>query len=537
MGRFSLLLLISGPLLHAQNPAVSLVVNAASNFSPALPNGGIAQGALMTIYGTALGPPTLTIVPAYPIPTNLAGTSVRITSGGKSFDAPMYYTSSSQVAAIVPSTTPPGTGTVTVTYNGKVSPAAPITLVQNNVGLYTVNSQGTGGAVVTFPDYSYLTPANAANPGETVILWANGLGPIPGDDAQLPVSVDMPSVPLEVLIGGKSAAVQFHGRNSCCASLDQINVQIPAGVAGCITPIVLKIGTQVSNTATIPIAANGRACTSNDPATSDSLYQTLIGKSQFVLGQIAMLRSTILTLASAGAINTTNQDSGSAFFFKFNAPYLSAGGNLIDLPPPGSCAMTISQSAGGTDTNVYLDAGPAVTINGPSGIKTYTKTINGAMTAYFPVELGFGFLDGGPYTASGTGGPNVGSFSVGINYPKAFAWTNQGNQMSVDRASGMKVNWTGGSPASLVQISGQTSVAASTTSTVSARFDCWVKASDGTFTIPPAVLLAMPATTPTSLGTLTVGTNDHLPFTATGVDRGLIYFGTAGLNLGTVTYR
>ena len=199
--------------------------------------------------------------------------------------------------------------------------------------------------------------------------------------------------------------------------------------------------------------------------------------------------------------------------------------------------MTITQTPGGADTRVFLDAGPAVTINGPSGTRTYLKSVNGAAISYFPDPGGFGFLDGGAYTVSGAGGPDVGSFRTGITYPKGFAWTNQGNQMTVERASGMKVSWTGGNPAGLVQISGQTSVAASTTSTVSARFDCWAKSSDGAFTIPPAVLLGMPATTPASLGTLTVGSLDHVPFTAAGIDRGMIYFGTAGLNLGTVTYR
>ena len=56
----------------AQTPAVSAVVNAASNLPPGLPNGGIAQGALMILYGTGLGPATLVSVSAYPLPATLA---------------------------------------------------------------------------------------------------------------------------------------------------------------------------------------------------------------------------------------------------------------------------------------------------------------------------------------------------------------------------------------------------------------------------------------------------------------------------------
>ena len=98
------------------------------------------------------------------------------------------------------------------------------------MGLYTVNSQGTGPAVVTFTDYTYVTPANAAHPGDYIILWADGLGPITTSDAKQPVSDNMTGIPLEVVIGGKaSATILYQGRNTCCASLDQINVQIPAG--------------------------------------------------------------------------------------------------------------------------------------------------------------------------------------------------------------------------------------------------------------------------------------------------------------------
>ena len=69
----------------AQTPAVSAVVNAASNLPPGLPNGGIAQGALMILYGTGLGPATLVSISAYPLPITLAGTSVRLTIAGKKY--------------------------------------------------------------------------------------------------------------------------------------------------------------------------------------------------------------------------------------------------------------------------------------------------------------------------------------------------------------------------------------------------------------------------------------------------------------------
>ena len=80
----ALFLACSVPCL-SQTPSVSTVVNAASNLPPGLPNGGIAQGALMILYGTGLGPATLVSNSAYPLPITLAGTSVRLTIAGKKY--------------------------------------------------------------------------------------------------------------------------------------------------------------------------------------------------------------------------------------------------------------------------------------------------------------------------------------------------------------------------------------------------------------------------------------------------------------------
>ena len=140
------LTLAAAAALSAQTPVVSLVVNAASNLVPGLPNSGIATGSMFIVYGSNLGPAALTAISAYPLNPVLAGTAVRVTVAGRTVDALPYYTSANQLAAILPSTTPVGEGTITVSYNNAVSAASPITVVGGNVGMYTVNSQGTGDA-------------------------------------------------------------------------------------------------------------------------------------------------------------------------------------------------------------------------------------------------------------------------------------------------------------------------------------------------------------------------------------------------------
>ena len=161
----------------------------------------------------------------------------------------LYYTSATQVAALMPSNTPLGTGTITVTNNGQVGNPAPITVVQNNVGIFTATSDGQGAGIVTYPDYSLVSPVKAANcggvyttcgaanPGDTLTVWATGLGPVSGNEtAGAGLGVDMTSVDAKLWLGGIQAQIVFKGRG-CCIGEDQIAFVVPDNApTGCAVP-------------------------------------------------------------------------------------------------------------------------------------------------------------------------------------------------------------------------------------------------------------------------------------------------------------
>ena len=63
-------------------------------------------------------------------------------------DAQMLSTSYGQVVALLPSSTPVGEGTVTLTYQGKSSKAVPIRVARSGFGIATRNGAGTGPGVV-----------------------------------------------------------------------------------------------------------------------------------------------------------------------------------------------------------------------------------------------------------------------------------------------------------------------------------------------------------------------------------------------------
>lgn len=110
MPRFcNLLILVAamGGCVQAQILSSALAVNSANYDSTAL-----AQGSIFVLFGSSMGPDQLVYASVFPLPNTLAGTSVTVTSGSMTLNCPMVYSSSGQVAAILPSETPVGPATI-----------------------------------------------------------------------------------------------------------------------------------------------------------------------------------------------------------------------------------------------------------------------------------------------------------------------------------------------------------------------------------------------------------------------------------------
>jgi hypothetical protein len=135
------------------------------------------------------------------------------------------------------------------------------------------------------------------------------------------------------------------------------------------------------------------------------------------------------------------------------------------------------------------------------------------------------YLDPGNYTITGPGGADVGPFSVTARLPAALTWTNQEAITTVNRAQGVQVTWVGGDPSSFVSIGGTSSGPGGKPT---ATYYCVERVPALQFTVPPAVLLALPPTPPSSLadansGFMFVGSGgQYATFTATGLDKGYV---------------
>ena len=528
---YCLVLTLSFAAAALAQPTVSAVENAASNALPGFPNSSIAQGSMFIVYGTNFGPAALAQASSYPLPTNLSGTSVTVSVNGSNNAAIMIYTSAQQLAAVLPSATPAGVGTITVSYNGQTSAPAPITVVPSSFGVFSVNQQGSGPGIVTFADYSLVGSAKAANPGDTLLIWGTGLGAVSGNEANGPLPGNLTSISANVFVGGVQATVTYKGRSGCCAGLDQIGFVVPQGVTGCNVPVAVQTGNVVSNFTSIAVAASGRTC--SDPSgLSGTDIQTLFSKPTVSIGFVSLSRTFTQTAGFAGtAATTTKEDDGTAAFYRISIPQGNYPTSLVESVSVGACTVTTSggQSVNplGSFTITSLDAGPNLTVSGPAGTRLLTKEAVSSQIGFYDGKLGDttpgNYLDPGKYTITGPGGADVGSFSTSLTLPPSFVWVNQDNVNVVNRSAGQFISWSGGDPSAYVSITGSSTATSSGNNYIGGSFTCTARVSDGSFTIPAFVLLNLPASSMLqgfSLpGELSVSTSTSPQrFSATGLD-------------------
>ena len=478
------------------SPTITNVENAASNNPQGLPNAPIAQGAIFIIQGTDLGPAAISIASSAFQSTTLSNTSVAVNMNGTSLNVPLYYTSAGQVAALLPSNTPTGTGTITVTYAGATSATAPITVVANNLGIFTVNSSGEGPGIVTYSDYSLVsdvkasncggpnTVCGAANPGDTLILWATGLGPVHGNDvAGAGLGVNMPNIPLKLWLGGIQAPISYQGRSGCCVGEDQIVFTVPDNVpTGCSVPLLVQINNQVSNGVLMPVANGSRNCTATNPAlATENVAQTALS------GQLGGFADITVDPGGTGNPDTARLVIGE--ITAYNAGLQPFVVSLLDDLPAGTCGVynNLLSITGLAATGSSADAGSSFMITGPNG----TQTIPAGESQ---LDSNGSFLVPGAYTISGTGGANIGAFTTNFSIPAAPNLTAPNPSKppaTITRSNGLTVSWTGGSAKAIVQITvyGPTDSSGLTGSQVV----CNVPSTAGTFTIPAYALSALPA--------------------------------------------
>ncbi len=497
---------------------------------------GIAQGSIFVAFGTNMGPATIVQASAFPVPTTLAGTSMRFTpvAGGTFYDALIAYTLGAQVAGILPSQTPVGDYNVTVTYNNSTSAPLRVSVVSRNFALVSLAGSGTGPAVIqnfvagaaTLPINQFGTPAK---PGQTLILYGTGMGPIAARDDQPPGLQDLKGpTSLRVFVGDVEIDPIYAGRSPGSPGLDQINLTLPANVTlGCTVPLRIRVaGAFTNSTTTVSIAPDGASICTHPIYSADALRRLDAGGA-LTFGSFALSSQSIQVSILGQNLNIKTE----AVSGEFEAVTLSTiadvtssntAGLFVNI---GSCAVSrvLADQSGNVVgvTAKLLDAGTALTLNGPGitnkpvpktgGTNFYSAALGDPTGGLFPGivipgQTPSAGITPGNFTLAGNGGTDVGAFSASVRVPAPIVWTNQASFSTVIRSSGLTVNWTGGEATDIITIFGSSGVRAGGTMQNpifdTSTFICTAKGDARTFTVPAAVLSQLAAST----GSITDGT-------------------------------
>ena len=188
---------------------------------------------------------------AAPLPLTLAEASVTV--NGK--PAPILFASPSQINFQVPWETATGTAQVVVTVDGTTSSAITVPVTTAAPGIFFNSS---GAAIAQNHDFSLNTPSNPAHAGSYIIAYLTGSGPVTpavADGAATPsTGLVQPTLTPTVTIGGMTATVLGSAYTPGFVSLLQLNITVPSGLAAGNYPMVVTIGGQASNSATVSIA-------------------------------------------------------------------------------------------------------------------------------------------------------------------------------------------------------------------------------------------------------------------------------------------
>jgi uncharacterized protein (TIGR03437 family) len=210
----------------------------------------ITEKAIVAAFGLSLSTATQA-ASAQPLPTNLAGTTVRVKdSNGVERLAPLFFVSPGQVNFQIPAGTATGLATVTITNSEGIGATGAIDVRAAALSIFTINATGAGAAAAVDAFTGAPGPFNATRAdGQPNIISVFGTG-LGGDATDVDGNVN---ASVTAQIGGNPALVQYAGRAPGFVGLNQFNLQLPVGIAAGTHTLVITRNGRASNTVTIAI--------------------------------------------------------------------------------------------------------------------------------------------------------------------------------------------------------------------------------------------------------------------------------------------
>jgi uncharacterized protein (TIGR03437 family) len=218
--------------LLAQTPTVTAVLNTAE-VPAGIQDTRLCPGIIATIFGTNFGS---------------AASNVTVTVGGTKGATFTGQVTPNQMNVQISFDAPVGATSLIVTVGGAASAPFNVTLAQVAP---TVGYTAPGAPALYNVKFAQVTASAPANPGDTLVLYAGGLGPTnPPTTAGIlpPTGIPLAATPT-MTIGGQLATITFAEYTS---SGYQINFTVPKTVQGSV-PLIVSIDGQDSPSVTLPL--------------------------------------------------------------------------------------------------------------------------------------------------------------------------------------------------------------------------------------------------------------------------------------------
>jgi hypothetical protein len=303
-------------------------------------------------------------------------------------------------------------------------------------------------------------------------------------------------------LGGVSAPVIYAGR-SLVAGADQIQIQIPAGVSGCLVPLNLNIGAKTVYGPTVSISPDGSPCRQPFQLPSGDLATLDNGGS--VLAAQLRLTSDLSVPATTAASRT---EGISLEFTSADRTYLAG---LSDATAPG-CRIVTSVayiaigdfalgilSTRNSSKRPELAAGVGITLrNGATSMVLTSDSPNFYYVNLIQPPEGTlalpptSFFPGGPWTLSFAGSADIPPSSFKFQLPSPIL-LNGSSPLTLRRDRDQTITWNGAAvdPSSTLNL---------TLKSAASAISCVAPASAGSLTVPADLLSSF---SPASIGTVT----------------------------------
>jgi len=213
--------------------------------------GGLAPGNVAQVYGTGLasvaGSPNVV-----PLVNQFNGTFMLVGP----VQVPLFYVSSGLINVQIPVELAPNQYSAIVSANGALTLPETVTLVPLQPGM-AAEPDGTVIAQHVLDNYSLVTAAHPAAPGEALVIYLAGMGatnPVVASGNPTPSQLVPANVQPTLTVDGVGAAIGYAGLTPSGVGLYQINFTVPPGArSGNLNLVVMQNG-MPANTTTLPVS-------------------------------------------------------------------------------------------------------------------------------------------------------------------------------------------------------------------------------------------------------------------------------------------